>query len=529
MRTLVIYDDAEFGALFGGFAVKELSGDYLFAQHLEDASAALRRHGTAGFALIICRCNVPLDKHTPIDMDRSAPISIEYLRRNFPDGTLPPCIFLAAQPSARCFEALEGMPNARLLPIMDVARALPAAIRELVKGEVNAKQGRHHILDVDITLTGTGTGSCWHLHGKNGEGKEEGGIISIPPDDLDTLLFHSELVGATRADSQGLAGELIRRLGRDIYRCILEDSARCEGLGEQICTRSSGWDQIEALRFRFQVDDRTSHLLVETMARPVRGSKQKEDLWMLRSPIFRRFCSRSDRLPLYKDRASRENGVRCLVIQGCTDEFAAPSGGRVSRYPALSHAGDEVDWIKGYLTQNSEKFGLATVEVLRHSDHPDGGFGQLVLQALEQGGWQLIHYTGHSDFARDGEGYLVMGPDPGDILSVDQFGRAANMAQFVFLNSCLSAHPRFVMKLLERNIPAVAGYAWPIPDDVARSFSEAFYAELFQDLPAPSAQRGFLEYAHMRAKAKLHQANPSNSIWTAPLLFMQSMECQLPN
>src|SRR5207244_4451533 len=94
---------------------------------------------------------------------------------------------------------------------------------------------------------------------------------------------------------------------------------------------------------------------------------------------------------------------------------------------------------------------------------------------------------------------LVLGDGPDDVLDIDNFAQDARGAQFVFLNSCSSATGTFVARLVEKNIPAVAGYAWPLEDKHALAFSRKFYLELFEG----ERSRRFLEYSFMRGKAYL--------------------------
>jgi hypothetical protein len=524
MQTLVIYDEPELIQVLGTFAKHVLGGEVIFAKNLAEAAVALRNYRVGTFSLIISRCNVTANDTAPADLDRIEATAVQFLRDMYPDEMLPACIFVAAQPTERYLDALAGMKRARLIPVMDVPVKIVEIIQELVNGK---KVSRHeHFFDIEIALNGTGTGSYWRLRGKEGSGVERNGPIIIPPDELDTLLFHSELVGATKLEAELVATELIRRLGRDICRCIVEDRAHSPGLGDELCSRTSNWDRIDATRLRFEVDDKTSQLLVETLARPRRhDEKSEQDLWISRSPIFRRFGSSCGRMPLYKDRASREKGIHCLVIQGCSETFFAECGGAVKKYGEIKNATGEVNWLADYFDKDYAAFGMDTFKVVHASDYPDGGFGQCVRELLADGPWQLIHYTGHSDLGGDGEGYLVMGPHDGDVISIEEFAHAASKVQFVFLNSCLSANPGFIRRLVERDVPAAAGYAWPVPDIVAKTFCEAFYSDLFQS----KADRGFIEYAYMRAKASLRDAYPSHAMWTAPLLYMQTMDGQASN
>lgn len=529
MWILVIHDDSQYGALCGDMLQHALGGDYILAANLRDASWALTKPGAGKCHLIVARSNVPPDANAPAAVDRSEPATVHFFRDLAQAMSLPPCIFIAAHTDVAGEHALRDLHRAALLGEKEVEASLVATAHRLLDERPDARKTQGHFLDVDITLNGTGAGCSWQLYGKNGIGKEDAGALRISPDDMETLLFQSELVGATKDNAQRLTKELIRRLGRDIYRCIMDDKSNNDGLSDELYHRTDGWGSLESTRFRFEVDDKTSHLLVEAMAQPQRGRRNREEYWMLRTPIFRRLAYGGGRLPLYKDRDSRECKVRCLVIQGTVDEFdTAPPHGK--HFSAISDVIDEVAWLEGHLggTENMDTFGLACVEILRPSDYRPGKFGPALREILIKGQWQLIHYAGHVDMSDGMNGYLVLGPHPADAISIDEFARAARAAQFVFLNSSLSAHPNFIMKLAQRNIPAAIGYAWPVRGEMALEFSREFYSQLFRKTEGGSAPRGFIEYAFMRAKAHLYAAHPQETQWSAPLLFMQTLGGQQP-
>jgi hypothetical protein len=243
---------------------------------------------------------------------------------------------------------------------------------------------------------------------------------------------------------------------------------------------------------------------------------------MLKLPIFRKFGSEGGRKPLFKDGASRHVPVKCLLIEGETRAFSA--GGDIARrFAELPGARTEIDWLRTYLDRNHEKFCLAPPTLLRASDYAPGQFAAVLGATLASEAWQLIHYSGHSEPGPDRKAYLVLGPRANDLFDVDLLARYGDHVQFVFLNSCSSANANFIQRLAERNVPAVAGYAWPIPDQVAAVFSKQFYMNLFPEQEGQGTQR-FLEFAFMRAKAALYTDYRGESLWMAPLLFMQTLD-----
>lgn len=517
---LVVFESAEMAIAVQACLQGTLPCRYVAVHNLQDARKALRKHPLDACRLMVSSLAPPASADAPVPVDRGVATAVDFLAELRDGGIDPPCVFIDPAPGSAQHELIAGMAHVQLLAVNDMLAYLPVQAARLAAHEPPHDAGETHLLDVDIALSGT---ICnWHLSGKNGVGIAESGSIKLDSAMLDRLVIDSLLARATRSDAQELTRKLILRLGRDLYRCFAAD-ANSNGLWEAVSMYTNRMRMLEKTRFRFQVDSVTSQLLLEALTREDADAPDSENYWMLRTPIVRRFGAQADRSPLFKDRQSRETPVECLVILGNPARFAA-SGALGRSYPAIGQASDEVDWLEDYLASNRLAFGLARPRVMRHGDYGPGEFGPAVRKALATGHWQLIHYTGHSDIGADGTGYLVLGDAVGDLLPIDEFARAATHAQFIFLNSCNSADARFIQRSVERNIPAVAGYGWPIRDDIATAFSRSFYENLFGQREAPS--RRFLEYAFMRARGHLHGTYRNEAVWSAPLLFLQSMACE---
>jgi hypothetical protein len=295
--------------------------------------------------------------------------------------------------------------------------------------------------------------------------------------------------------------------------------------------------KLESARIRFNVDEYMHPVLVEALTTPTEEGGDP-DFWMLQAPIFRKYPRAGQRYPLFKDHASRQHRLDCLIIQGQLTEFHAPAP--VDRdLRDIPLVAEEVDWLEDFLRTNRDSFSIGEVEVLRYPGKPgdDRPFAKQLEGVLAEKDWRLVHYAGHSaKSASDSGGFLVAGSEDSDIIDVQDFARwakgRANRGelvngiedagpQFVFLSSCESADSYFVLQLVEQMVPAVLGYRWPIGDSAARNFAESFYRHLFED---PEGNR-YLEYAFMKAKRDLHRAhrgmNGARAMWAAPLLVMQ--------
>jgi len=518
---LVVFETQEMVVAAKACLKDVLPHEFICVRNIAAARAALLEHGRRDCKLIVSGLAPPASAEHAVPVDRGMPTAIAFLQETRGTGTQPPCIFIDPAPTAAHTDALRDIANVQLMALDDAPDYLAEKARRLVTGEPVRRTEDNHLMDVDIVLVGD---ICkWSLTGRNGEGFPDFGTIKLPNGHLKRLLTDSRSVGFIPSDEQELARELILRLGRDLYRCFSTDPMDSNNLWEAVSHYTDRMRMLEKTRFRFQVDHTTSQLLVEALSREDAASPDSEDYWMLRTPIVRRFGTTADRSPLFKDRQSRETPVQCLIILGNPSKFAA-TGALGKAYPAISQAADEVAWLHDYLSTGQRQFGLAQPSIIRYSDYPRGDFGPAVLKALASGQWQLIHYSGHSDIDSDGTGYLVLGDHENDLIDIDEFARAAAHAQFIFLNSCRSANVRFIQRSVERNIPAVAGYAWPIRDEIAAEFSRTFYVNLFGEHEKLSNR--FLEYAFMRARGHLHRKYQRDTVWSSPLLFMQSLKSE---
>jgi hypothetical protein len=430
-----------------------------------------------------------------------------------------PFVFIDRESDAAAPAGLHAAPNVRILPSAGLDAALPLAIAELVRKQKPPAPPRMRPLDVDIVIK---HGVCrWAIpRGVRTSEIENAKAVPIDDAELESLLDKSRLVAdfATYGpDPAERHIKLLAQVGYGIYQLLMADNLK-SGLELAIMANNQQSGSSGTTRFRFHLDSETNELLVETLAKP--AESKAVQYWMRNAPIMRRFGIDGGRAPLFKDLATREGSINCLLILGLDDEFSAADPVR-SDFRHLALARTEVGELGDYLANNRRDFGLGELRVMRPEDHPAGAYGQAVRAALAQPDWHLIHYAGHSALGRDdGKAYLVLGGGAADLLDIDTFAHAAEKAQFVFLNSCSSANAPFIAGLVERSIPAVAGYAWPVRDEHAYAFGMKFYHELFEGVDS----RRFLEYAFMRSKTYLYDEYPRQLAWAAPLLFMQTSE-----
>jgi hypothetical protein len=117
----------------------------------------------------------------------------------------------------------------------------------------------------------------------------------------------------------------------------------------------------------------------------------------------------------------------------------------------------------------------------------DGRSRQLIEQSVSSRKWDIIHYSGHSVRADDGEVFLVLpGSAPGQLsaMPVAEFAKLAwNHARLVVLSSCEGTSSGALFRLAQFQTPAVAGFRWEVMSGEARRFSKRLHEELASGKP----------------------------------------------
>ncbi|WP_448564243.1 CHAT domain-containing protein, partial [Trichothermofontia sp.] len=154
---------------------------------------------------------------------------------------------------------------------------------------------------------------------------------------------------------------------------------------------------------------------------------------------------------------------------------------------------------------------------------------EALTQALEQGDYQVLHYSGHSNVSTmGGELYLVSGQTglTETLSGEDLAGLLVNNGIcMVVLNSCRGAHAAseeitddtatqsLAESLVRRGIPGVLAMAERIPDSVALTLSRLFYRNLKQGYP--------VDLSLNRARQGLISAYGSHQLyWALPILYL---------
>ncbi|MEH2360238.1 cell division protein HetF [Nostoc sp.] len=176
------------------------------------------------------------------------------------------------------------------------------------------------------------------------------------------------------------------------------------------------------------------------------------------------------------------------------------------------------------LAEGSNRFPEIQLTVL---DQP--GREELT-QALEQGRYHVLHYSGHSNFGSNGGEIYLASRRTGltEILTGDDLAGLLvnNNIQMAVFNSCLGAYTaasdassdtgerNLAESLVKRGIRSVLAMSERIPDEVALTLTQLFYRNLSQGYP--------VDLCVSRVRQGLISAYGSHQMyWALPILYLQ--------
>lgn len=153
-----------------------------------------------------------------------------------------------------------------------------------------------------------------------------------------------------------------------------------------------------------------------------------------------------------------------------------------------------------------------------------------LVQALEQGNFQIFHYAGHSDAGETGGDLFLVNRQTGlteRLSGEDLAGLLVNNGiRLAVFNSCRGAYTpqddhqsgwrdqNLVQALVNRGLPGVIAMAERIPDDVALTFTQLLYRNLHQGHP--------IDLCLSRVRQGLMSAYGSDQpFWVLPLLYLR--------
>ncbi len=161
-------------------------------------------------------------------------------------------------------------------------------------------------------------------------------------------------------------------------------------------------------------------------------------------------------------------------------------------------------------------------------------------KALEKGGHNIIHISGHGSHQENTAGYLYLENEDGntDKVSGENFAdciKKYSSVNMVILSACETATAEeygVAGALIKAEIPAVIGMRYPVSDKAATIFTSKFYEGLCAGEPLSKAlfnsRKNVLDFINEENK-KLLTAGENNFLpaeWFAPFLYLnQNIQC----
>ncbi|MBE9139362.1 CHAT domain-containing protein [Nodosilinea sp. LEGE 07088] len=184
----------------------------------------------------------------------------------------------------------------------------------------------------------------------------------------------------------------------------------------------------------------------------------------------------------------------------------------------------EVQKLKNSLQITSSSPLTLDLTILEQPGRPE------LVQALEQGAFQALHYAGHSDAGDTGGDLFLVNRQTGltDRLNGEDLAGLLvnNGIRLAVFNSCRGAYTpqdddqagwrdqNLVQALVNRGVPGVIAMSDRIPDDVALTFTQLLYRNLHQGHP--------IDLCLSRVRQGLMSAYGSDQpFWMMPLLYLR--------
>jgi hypothetical protein len=474
------------------------------ASNLAKAKEALDEHDMRDCNLVVLGTRTPQDKTSNPWAGGNDP-SLPFIKWLKGQSARLPILVLSPTPDDALNMFLSTFDSTALVAFDgDWRDVLQERLPDLVNGTVRPDAG---CLELDITLAGARRTS-WRLQQRGDDPFEDFGELYVEDTALKSLLHRSEEL-QERVTRKGWEVEM-SEIGSGLFDLLFLKSEPNRRLFNKFVKRRERVGGLPKTRVRITLNDDTHPMFVEAL-------KDIDDpaFWMLNAPVFRRHDSAGARYPLFKDGASREGPINCLVITADPQAGNIPDGEWTHGFAPLGEIEDEAKDIVAILEKARGAHGEGRVKHLSLAD-VDTNPVDKVNKILSECPWHLVHFAGHGMISAGGDAGLVLAPERGGVIRIADLASKLVGTQFLFLNSCRSADSYFVTKAVEHLVPAVLGFRWSVSDVGGANFAREFYKALFD----PAVNR-YLEYAFMRARKAIHKKNPGDPTWASPVLVMQ--------
>ncbi|NET69600.1 MAG: CHAT domain-containing protein [Sphaerospermopsis sp. SIO1G2] len=302
-------------------------------------------------------------------------------------------------------------------------------------------------------------------------------------------------------------------LGQQLYNALFQGTLR----DSWITAQGIAQNQQQVLRLRLGLKDtKLARLPWEVMHA---GDRPLATGPYIAFSRYQTGISATSRLPTHKIASQDDTSIKVLmIISSPTDQVRLD----LLKQEAINLQSE----LQRTITHSTDNTSFIPEIELTVLDQP--GREELT-QALEQGRYQVLHYSGHSNSgANGGEIYLVSSRTGlTETLSGDDLAGLLvnNNIQMAVFNSCLGAYSaksdasgdigerNLTESLVKRGISSVLAMSERIPDEVALTLTQLFYRNLSQGYP--------LDLCVSRVRQGLISAYGSHQMyWALPTLYL---------
>lgn len=339
--------------------------------------------------------------------------------------------------------------------------------------------------------------------------------VDWPVDDwiAQTIAWHKDpltnLLSQEPAESPG-QGETQLQLGRTLYNALFQGRLRDSWVAAQVLAQNR--QKILRLRLGFK-DSRLQRLPWELLYGDDRFITTGTDVTFARYYMGPSLGEALDQPPL-----PLGEPVRVLVIVSSPKDQE-----RLDLLQEVRHLQQEL------LTASPRPADSTSAEItldLEILEQPDRA---ALVNALEQGQFQMLHYAGHGELSETGGDLYLVSSKTGlgeRLTGEDLAGLLVNNhIRLAVFNSCRGAFTQgdddevgwreqnLVQALVNRGVPGVIAMAERIPDNAALTFSQLLYRNLKRGYP--------IDLSLSRTRQGLITSYGSDHVqWTLPVLYM---------
>lgn len=497
------------------------NGDEPLVTWVRNEKDAMSQTTQENYALVISHVCIPADSKSSPHPDES--MGLRFLQKLDEDNRRIPSILVGRIWDHRLSQAAQDLSECKFVAI-DLPTWQEDLIRyatRLVRGDALSGQNDaepQSCLHLDLLLERTQRIWYYWLKGENVV-CEQFDWIDVDMKEVQLLVEYNEVFSSSDIGNWKF---FFKHTGELLKRQIFDKKKELTSTLERMAPQVGGPKNI---KIRFLVERDTHPIAFEALLRD-----SEDDYWMLRAPVYRKTREfLGSTYPLFQDRETRTGPINCMIIEAAhTDRVRAITGlevrpGEPLTLKPIRDAHEEANWLKDFLKDKKQSFPIGEIEHIDQQtveNHGEGkSFSEYVQSRLKRRTWHLVHFCGHSHYdVKSKTGYLFFPGQNLESVSINSFGEGLKDTRFVFLSSCRGTSVSFVFELTagrEISIPALAGFAWDVRDDLARKYTKAFYKYLFE-------RERSLEYAFLRARRKMYRDHGEEKIWAAPMLVMQA-------